>query len=591
MSRKRTKRGYLSFGYKLMLSYAVLIMIPVLLVGYVANSVFVESIRDKTRTNIQGTLQQMRDNIAYRMEDTQRISDMLYYDDSLAAHLRHFEAGWVNYEATKKYLVPKFRTALGATNRRMWMSFYLHNELLPEIYKNYGDADPIALRDQQYDWYHIKRIADKDWYRDFPEEQYGKTMQWKQIEDDYRYSRISLLRRIIELGPRDVKEIGFLRISVPLADLFESVDYQKIGTGATIFIADNRGRVVTSSGSLPPAIGETWQAQPAGRQLAIEQTLPSLGWTLRAVIPANLTERDSRKIQLLTALICAACLLVFSAAGLFISRFFSKRVTKIVTVLDSFQSGEFHKRIHFKGNDEFTRISQALNEMGQNTGRLIREVYLKDLQKKEAELASLQAQINPHFLYNTLSSISRLAKFGEVDKLHRMVLDLAKFYRLSLSDGKNIIPAYRELEQVKAYIDIQKTKYGERMDVLYDIDPSVAGYLMLKLTIQPFVENALEHAWCGDRIHLRIAAKLEDGCIVIQVIDDGVGFLPARIQEIFGGADVDQAGYGIRNVDQRIKLHFGKAYGVTIASRPGIGAAVRIVFPAIRRTDHRELSA
>ncbi|MBB6672314.1 sensor histidine kinase [Cohnella nanjingensis] len=574
-----------------MLSYAALIMIPVLLVGYAANSVFVDSIREKTRTNMQGTLHQMMDNIAYRMEDTQRISDMLYFDDTLASHLRHFEAGWVNYEATKKDLMPKFRTALGATNRKMWMSFYLHNEMFPEIYKNYGDADPLSLRDQQYDWYHIKRIANKDWYRNYPEEQYGKTLRWKQIEDDGRYSRISLLRRIVDLGPKDAKEIGFLRISVRLPDLFESVDFKKIGEGTTIFITDERRRIVTSSGALPLAKGEVWEARAAGDQLLIQQTLPGLGWTLAAIVPVNLTEQDSHKIQLLTALICAACFLVFSAAGIFISRFFSKRVSKIVSVLDSFQGGEFHKRIHFKGNDEFTQISFALNDMGQNIGRLIREVYLKDLQKKEAELASLQAQINPHFLYNTLSSISRLAKFGEVDKLHRMVLDLAKFYRLSLSDGKNIIPAFNELEQVKAYIDIQKTKYGERMNVLYEIDPAIAGYRMLKLTIQPFVENALEHAWCGDRIGLRIAVRLEEGNIAILVIDDGVGFHPNRIQEIFGPADGVQAGYGIRNVDQRIKLHFGKEYGVSIASRPGIGSTVRIVFPAIKLAEDRERSA
>jgi two-component system sensor histidine kinase YesM len=565
-----------------MLSYSVLIIIPVLLVGYIANSIFVSSIREQTRSNIQGTLQLMMDNIAYKMEDTQRISDMLYYDDTLSRHLRHYEAGWVSYEATTKYLLPKFRTVLDATNRRLWLSFYLHNDTLPEIYSHYNQADPLMVKNQLFDLYHINRIVDKVWYKQYPQEIYGKTLQWKRIEDDEVYGRISLLRRVVDISNVQTKEIGFVRISVRLSDLFHSVDFGKIGKGTTIFISDEQERIVTSSGSPPLQVGQLWKEADAGEQLVIRQALPGLGWELTALVPSDLTERDTNKVRLLTLLICIGCFAVFSIAGIFISRFFSKRVMKIVSVLDSFQEGEFHKRILFKGNDEFTRISSALNEMGHNIGSLIREVYITNLQKKEAELESLQAQINPHFLYNTLSSISRLAKFGEVDKLHQMVLDLAKFYRLSLNDGKNIISIYNELEQAKAYIDIQETKYAERMQVHYDIQTDILAYDTLKLILQPFLENILEHAWCGDSINIRIIGTLEGQSVVFHIIDDGIGFHPATIKQIFGSGDIDRVGYGIRNVDKRIKLHYGKEYGVTIASKPGIGSTIRIVIPASR---------
>ncbi|TFE26990.1 sensor histidine kinase [Cohnella luojiensis] len=565
-----------------MLSYSVLIIIPVLLVGYIANSIFVSSIRVQTRSNIQGTLQLMMDNIAYKMEDTQRISDMIYYDDTLSRHLRHYEAGWVSYAATTKYLLPKFRTVLDATDRSLWLSFYLHNDTLPEIYSHYNQADPLMAKNQLFDLYHIKRIVDKDWYKEYPQETYGKTLQWKRIEDDEIYGRISLLRRAVDINLVQIKEIGFARISVRLSDLFESVDFQKIGEGTTIFISDEHDRIVTSSGSPSLQVGDLWKEANAGEQLVIRQALPGLGWDITALVPANLTERDTNKVRLLTLYICLGCFAVFSIAGIFISRFFSKRVKKIVTVLDSFQEGEFHKRILFKGNDEFTRISSALNEMGHNIGSLIREVYMTNLQKKEAELESLQAQINPHFLYNTLSSISRLAKFGEVDKLHQMVLDLAKFYRLSLNDGKNIISIYNELEQAKAYIDIQETKYGERMQVHYDIQTDIFAYDTLKLILQPFLENILEHAWCGDSINIRIIGSLEGQSVVFHIIDDGIGFHPETIKQILGSGDINRVGYGIRNVDKRIKLHYGKEYGVTIASKPGIGSTIRIVIPASR---------
>lgn len=595
MRNPQAERGYLSFGYKLMLSYAVLIMVPVLLVGSIANSVFTGSLREQTRTNIQGTLAQMADNIEYKLEDVQRLTDMLYYDYALADHLYHYEEGWVTYLATKNYLIPKLQTTVAATDRRIWLSLYLHNPSFHEIYSNYDGGDPLARGSRLFDIYQIRRIEDKSWYAHYPKEELGKTMVWQQIEDDARYGRISLLRRLIDFSRYEEKEIGFVRISVRLSDLFESVDYRKIGEGTTIAVEDGSLRL-SVSGQEVGAENKTSAAGDAAEtegHLVIRRAIPGLGWTISAFVPTDIIERDSAKVRQLTLLVCLGCFAVFVAAGYFFSRFFSKRVRKIVSVLHSFQEGEFHKRIHFKGNDEFTRISAALNDMGDNIGSLIREVYLKDLEKKEAELASLQAQINPHFLYNTLSSISRLAKFGQVDKLHRMVLDLAKFYRLSLSDGKTIIPVVNELEQVKAYVDIQRTKYGDKLDVLYDIDPAIVGCRMPKLTIQPFVENALEHAWRGDdRISLRICGWLNDGRITIAVIDDGFGFHPETVREIFaagrgagGTAHGSRSGYGIRNVDQRIKLYYGSKYGVSIASRPGIGAAIRIDFPAVK---HKE---
>ena len=580
--RTESRKRYLPFGYKLMLSYCVLIIIPVLLVGYVANSVFVSSIREQTRTNIQGTLRQMAANIGYKMEDTRRLTDMLYFDSALAGHLRHYEEGWVSYSATTNYLLPKFNSTIEATNRSLWMSVYLHNESLPEIYNTYEGGDPLEEKSRLFDIFHIRRIADRDWYRGFPEEVHGVTMQWRQIEDDETFGRISLLRRIVDVDDAmSMREIGFIRMSVRLSDLFESLDYRKIGEGTAILITEANGRILMSSGT-NGAFGGAWERSEAGDQIVIEERLPSENWSLVALVPTNITERDTSKVRWLTLLICFVSFLAFSFLAMFLSRYFAKRVGKIVSVLDSFQEGDFHKRVSFKGNDEFTHISGALNDMGQNIGDLIKEVYLTNIQKKEAELESLQAQINPHFLYNTLSSISRLAKFGETDKLHRMVMDLAKFYRLSLNEGRTVIPILSELDQAKAYVDIQKTKYEDRMDVLWDVDSSVARYKTIKLILQPFIENVLEHAWVGDRVQIRIAGTVEGDRVVFKIIDDGVGMRQERIRQIFDPVEGPNLGYGIRNVDQRIKLHYGGEFGVTMFSRPGIGTTVRITIPVLQ---------
>ncbi|MFD0870765.1 MULTISPECIES: cache domain-containing sensor histidine kinase [Paenibacillus] len=583
MNEQRSKLRYLPIGYKLMLSYMLFILIPVSVIGYVSHSMYEESIRKHVKMNVRGTLLQIRDNIEYKMRDMVRISSLLYGDYDLYRFLRRYEEGWDNYDRMTKEILPKIEVATKSTGMKLWTSVFFRNESLHEIYKNMiGDENPVEGT-WSYDIYHLNRIAGKDWYLQFPPEKYGITMKWSQVEKDEELHRISLLRRLVDTNnPVQLQEVGFLRINVAIQELFDSLDYSKIGSGSVLYIQDESGRIMLQSGELP-ATYSYGQEQLDKGYLTIEETVGQPSWKLVALVPLTIIQQDAMKVRLLIIFICLICFIVLSFAGGFVSRYFAKRINKFVAVLNAFREGDLHKRISYRGKDEFSQIATALNRMGENIETLIKEVYWNQLQKKEAELEMLQAQINPHFLYNTLSSISRLAKFGQNDMLQQMVLGLAKFYRLSLNNGKLIISVPQELEQALAYVDIQKIKYGERLHVRFDIDMNIWPYNTVKLILQPFIENALEHAWCGDRIHIRIVAAKEGEHLLFRVIDDGVGISPQRVRDIFDGRDHVNAGYGIRNVDQRIKLHYGPEYGVTIDSRLGIGTSVTIRIPAKRR--------
>ncbi|MFF2480510.1 sensor histidine kinase [Paenibacillus sp. NPDC058071] len=575
---KEKPRKFIPFGLKLLISYVLLIVIPIFIFGYIANMIMVDSIKSQARHTIQGTLQQIQDNVLYKADDTQRLSDFLYFDAKLAKTLMHYEEGWVSYEATTKQLLPTFWQTVESTNRNVWLTAYLKNETLPEVYYDSNGIDPLQIKGRFYEMRHLQRIAEKDWYTGHPNEVYGKTLVWQQIEDDVTYGRISLLRRLVDTrDPTDLKEIGFMRISVYMNDIFQSVDYRKIGSEGTLFITDQNGQLLYgSSEESQSAEMLLWQAARDGH-LVIEQPLPDLNWTLTAIIPSRVFEADANKMTRLTIVICVLCFILISLVAFTVSRTFSRRIMKVISVLQSFRQGDFHRRIQYSGNDEFTTISASLNELGKKTHSLIEEVYETNLKKKEAELEVLQAQINPHFLYNTLSSISRLAKFGEVEKQHQMIMNLAKFYRLTLNEGQTIILIQHEIEQVQAYLDIQQIKYAERMTIEYEIDPDILTSTTVKLILQPFVENALEHAWRGDRILIRITGKREKEAIVFEVIDDGSGMPEQAIRAVF--AHEERSGYGIRNVHERIQLYYGKEFGVTIASEPGMGTCVRIAIP------------
>ncbi|MHA6532006.1 sensor histidine kinase [Paenibacillus sp. BAC0078] len=563
------------FGYKLILPYVLCLLVAVLTVGLFAYAHSVSSLKEKTRENIQGTLRQMRDNIRYRTDDIERISNMLYYNYSLQNALRRYDQGWYSYETMTKTLMPTLENLLNYTASNIGLSLYLKNDSFPEIFYKEEEQNPL-LSTKRYEIYHLQRIQEADWYRML--EISGALpglSRWQQILQDKEDGNISLLQKLDDV--QRGQEIGLVRVTVQIRDLLDSVDYRKIGEYSTLVVLDQGGRIVLAS-SPDGEAGHSDTAKLATGRLMLSEPLHGLGWQLQAYIPNSLFDESANEVRRMTLLVSLASAFVLACLGIGVSGYFSRRIQKIVGSLNAFHDGDFHQRIRFKGNDELAQIATAFNRMGSNMEELIHKNYVADLQKKEAELESLQAQINPHFLYNTLSSINRLAQFGDTQKLHILVQELAKFYRLSLNRGEILTTVGKEIEHAKAYIAIQCIKYSDRLTVYYDIDPGVLEYTTVKLILQPMIENALEHAWFGTTLGIRLVVEKRGTEIVFKIIDNGVGMNADTIRQILA-PEGPRIGYGIRNVDSRIKLHGGDGYGVMIASRSGIGTCIQITIP------------
>lgn len=560
------------FGYKLILPYVLCLLVAVLTVGMFAYVHSVNSLREKTRENIQGTLRQIRDNIRYRTDDIERISNMLYYNYSLQSALRRYEQGWYSYETMTKTLMPTLENLLHYTASNIGLSLYLQNDTLPELYYTNKELNPL-LSVKRYEVFHLKRIQKASWYQELGFS--GKMAEhklWRQVLRDESDGNISLLQRLDDV--QRGQEIGLVRVTVQIRDLLDSVDHLKIGKYTTLVVLDSSRNVVLTSAQ----DGDELEGDGTGNRLLLSEPLDSLGWVLQAHIPNSLFDESADQVRRMTLLVCLVSAFVLACLGIGISGYFSRRIRKIVGSLNAFRDGDFQRRITYKGNDELAQIAAAFNVMGSTIEELIHKNYVANLRKKEAELESLQAQINPHFLYNTLSSISRLAQFGDFQKLHTLVQELAKFYRLSLNHGDILTTVGKELEHAKAYIAIQSIKYGDRLSVYYDIDDEALEYLTVKLILQPMIENVLEHAWFGNTIGIRLVVEKREGEIVFKVIDNGVGMNPEIITQILA-SEGPRIGYGIRNVDSRIKLHGGNGYGIAIASRSGIGTCIQITIP------------
>jgi two-component system sensor histidine kinase YesM len=240
--------------------------------------------------------------------------------------------------------------------------------------------------------------------------------------------------------------------------------------------------------------------------------------------------------------------------------------------------------------DEITEMGLSFNIMIGRIRELLDAKVKEQENLKKAELRALQAQINPHFLYNTLDTIIWMTESQKTDEVIEIVRALSSFFRISLSKGRDWITIGEEVERTRSYLTIQKMRYRDILDYQIEVDEAVAGNTVLKLILQPLVENAIYHGIKNKRQGGTVVVRARQGNedeILLQVEDNGIGFTPDKLARLRDELEDDsgeirlESGFGIGNVNQRIRLYYGKQYGVSITSERHKGTCASIVIPAV----------
>lgn len=570
MRAKKAKN--MIYAKKLIFSYSIISLLSVMILGYFTYYSSNEMMKKNIKANIEGTLSQMIDNICYKMEVNERITLQISSDTFLQQLLsKDYSDPEHSYEM-KNALTNLFNTYFNLTKDDVLITLYIENPGIQEIYY----VPHGKLVQKQFEVYQADRIRGEDWFKNL--DAGFDRIKWFQSDEDKKYGLISGIIKLYDFTQKIPVPLGYVVIQSNLEDVFSAVDSGKTGSGSSLSILCGKNDRIFSSDP-----NEAKGSSELAQLLQIERRIPDSDYQIKASIPLTLFAENSRNIRVLTFFVCLLSFLLSMTISLLFSRKLSQNIIRITRSLKAFRNGDFDVRISCKGRDELVEIAVEFNQMANTIHELNEKDYLANLYRKELELELLQAQINPHFLYNTLSSISKLANLGEIAKLDKTVVSLSKFYRLSLSQGKTIIPIESELEQVRAYIAIQKIKYVDRIHELFEIEPETLKYVTIKFILQPFVENIEKHAWRDYDIHITIRAHVLEGLVCLEVTDDGIGMSPELIDEIFSFGTQD-TGYGIRNVDQRIKLQFGEEFGVSIHSRPGMGTTVKILLPAVEES-------
>ena len=270
-----------------------------------------------------------------------------------------------------------------------------------------------------------------------------------------------------------------------------------------------------------------------------------------------------------------------------ITRSITRPVRSLCTAAEQIGQGQFDTRIHIAANNELSLLGNSFNHMAEQITVLIEDIRTEQIYNRNMEIRLLQAQINPHFLYNTLDNIIWLAEANRKEDLEAIVMSLSQFFRTTLSGGRDIITLREEFSHVEAYLQIQAFRYRDILSYSIDLPEELTEVPVIKMTLQPLVENALYHGIKNKRGkgEIRVSASRSGEDTLICVSDNGIGMKEGELETLRRLADgtekvsADNTGFGIANVAQRLRLNFGDQYGLAIESTYGEGTRITVHTP------------
>lgn len=310
------------------------------------------------------------------------------------------------------------------------------------------------------------------------------------------------------------------------------------------------------------------------------------GW--RVVGISYVDELVNRNVQEMFQLSGVMAVVILAAALLtswLLSRLLGRPLRGLASAMERFESDADHFTYYpVTGTREVQELSSSFGHMVLRIQQLMSTVREEEINLRKTELKALQAQINPHFLYNTLDSIAWMCERGRNADAVNMVHALARLFRISISKGHELIPIAKEIEHAESYLQIQKYRYKNQFTYEFDVDPDCLSYYCNKITLQPIIENSITHGLdlMVDEGLITVQVCQEGEDILFRVRDNGVGMSPEQVASILDRAPSDRTGIGIKNVNDRLKIYFGKEYGLHITSELDVGTCVEIRMPKIK---------
>lgn len=422
-------------------------------------------------------------------------------------------------------------------------------------------------------------------------------------DDAYRYHWVVSLSRAVDIIDGGSPRNGVLLVDMKYSNISEILDkINQANNGQYYYLCDSTGKIIFHPRSMEISRGLFAESSDVvavyedgiyddtlngENRKVIVSTISYTGWKVIGVIPQNV-QTDSL-IRFRYYIMTIVTLLIMMI--LFVNRVITKKISSPILKLDdsvkAYEAGE-KPNIYIGGSSEIRHLGHSVQKSYEQIESLMKEIVEQQNERRKTELDALQSQINPHFLYNTLESITWMIEGNKNEDAVFMISELAKLFRISLSKGKTIISIEDEIQHCRSYMNIQKYRYKDRFEIQYQIDREIYNYCTVKLILQPILENAIYYG-VGDMDEdddgrIVINGRIEDKDIYISVEDNGMGMREEDVRNILTDnqkVPKHGSGVGLINVHTRIQLMFGSEYGLAVESEADVGTKVTIHLPAV----------
>ena len=415
------------------------------------------------------------------------------------------------------------------------------------------------------------------------------------------YSWVISLSRAVEVTDEGKATQALLLINLNYRYFEEIFSNVNLGNGGYVYLTNDRGDIIWH-----PKQNEIYSGRfnednkyaatlkdgitvenLRGKNITLNvRTIGYTGWKLVGVTPSAALGIDGIKFRFFVLFVADLFLFLLAMINAFISDKISNPIKRLDGSVREIESGNLDVEILPSGSYEVEHLGKSIKNMLGRIKVLMSDLVAEHNAKRKSEFDTLQSQINPHFLYNTLDIIVWMIENENSDKAVNIVTALAKFFRISLSKGKNIITVKDEVEHVRNYLMIQNMRFKNRFEYSIDVDEKVLSYSSLKLMLQPLVENAIYHGMefmDGDG-EIDVKVFKEDNSLYFTITDNGLGMSEDMVETLLSKNFVPSkkgSGIGVKNVNERIKLYFGSEYGLKVESEPDEGTKITIHLPAV----------
>lgn len=591
-----------SIGSKLSFYFSLVILLPIITISILGNLLYKNSITKQQDENIKQMVSQISNNIDFYIKDTENIINYLSEDPRILKFLNDSTVtSAVNTNVSKLDSKEVSKDISEQVSKAIYSFTTFHPEIAGIAIVNQND---IFISDVMG---RISRdpMTNEKWYLEASK--YPTTMHLfskpvgRNINNIFQYSAdevVSMSKAIID--KKTGKCIGVILIDMKLDIIKSVIENVKPAETGFVYIVDSTGEIVYSPvNEIVYRIKGDW-VENSSEKILIKRIEDSdyeiihknsiyTGWRTVEVFPLNESLKVINSLAYYSIIIAIITLIIAEILAIFFTSTIVKPISKLKKLMKKTEEGNFDVVFNSKYNDEIGELGNAFNNMVKEIKNLINLVQIEGKKKRKAEISILHAQIKPHFMYNTLDTIQWMAQEHGAQDIVDIVGNLSNLLRIGLSAGEEIIKISQEIKHVESYLLIQKIRYEDKLNYEINIKEEILDFSVIKLILQPLVENAIYHGIKEKRGkgYIKINGEIQNERIYFTIEDNGIGIKSEKLKEInemLKGKITSSSvvGYGIFNVNEKIKLTYGEGFGLEYHSIYGEGTTVVLWHPIIK---------